>query len=156
MTVWREWRRPRTEWLWAAVAFTVSYVVTVDIFVQSELTSRWQVDLIEFAYLALGLALCFRVFVHARVTAGPTGLEVANPFRGLQFFPWDQIASMRADRLLIVGDIHGESHIAWVIQKNGWPRARNLRSDADDAIDELQRFAHQALGESARTFAATS
>lgn len=150
--MWREWRRPRTEWLWAAAAFTISYVVVVDIYVQNQLTSRWQVDLVEFAYLAIGLALCFRVFVHARVTARPSGLEIANPFRGNQFLTWAEIASMRADRLLIIHDTAGKKHIAWVIQKNGWHRAHGQRREADDAIDELGRLATQALGADARSF----
>lgn len=155
MAVWREWRRPRSEWLWAAVAFTISYVVVVDVWAQDEVTSRWQLDLIEFAYLAIGLALCYRVFVHSRVTAGPTGIEIANPFRANQFLAWDQIASMRPDRLLIICDQAGRRHIAWVIQKNGWSRARGLRAPADEAVDELGRLATQALG-APRSFAPAS
>jgi hypothetical protein len=155
MVVWREWRRPRSEWAWAAVAFTVSYVVAIDVLVQSQLTSRWQLDLVEMTYLVLGALLSFRVFVHSRVTARSDGIEIANPFRPTYVMKWESIASMRADRLLIIRDITGRQHIAWVIQKNGWSRAKRLRSDADDAIDELSALAGRALGGAPRAFAVT-
>lgn len=152
MVVWREWRRPRSEWAWATVAFVISYVVVIDVYVQSQISTRWELDVIEMAFLTLGAFLSYRVFVHARVTAGPDALEIANPFRSSYSLSWESIASMRADRLLIISDTAGRRHIAWVIQKNGWSRAKGLRSAADDAIDELGALAGRALGSAPRSF----
>jgi hypothetical protein len=153
MVVWREWRRPRSEWAWATVAFVVSYVVVVDLYVQSQISSRWVLDVIEMAFLVVGALLSYRVFVHARVSAGPDALEIANPFRSTYTLTWESIASMRADRLLIIRDTSGRRHIAWVIQKNGWSRSKGLRSEADDAIDELGALAGRALGGAPRSYA---
>jgi hypothetical protein len=154
--IWREWRRPRSEWAWAVVAFLVSYVAVVDWYVADQLRDRWQVDVVSLVFIGLAGLLTFRVFVHARVTADARGVTIANPFRGDQHLEWAEIASMRADRLLIITDTRGERHIAWVIQKNGWTRATHRHDHADDAIDELGALGGRALNTTPRHYASVS
>jgi hypothetical protein len=161
MIVWREWRRPRREAAWAVAAFTMFYVIFVGLALSSLGTrSAWApkavVVVVGLAYVAISGALAYRVFVHARVVADPTGLTIANPFRGDQHLAWSQIASMRADRLLLIEGTDGRRRVAWVIQKNGWDRARRRRTDADEAIEEMGVLAGRALGTGPRAFAPTT
>lgn len=141
------------------IAFCTSYVLLVGLTLTTvDANSSWGpkalVVGVGLLYVLLGGLLAYRVFVHARVTADASGLRIANPFRRDQEVRWDEIVSMKADRLLLIQCVDGRDRVAWVIQKNGWSRLRHERTDADEAIDELGRLAGRALKTGPRDFAA--
>jgi hypothetical protein len=155
--VWGEWRRPDSERVWAAIAFVLCYVIIIGwaLYALSPIqswASRIAVIGVGVAYVVIGGGLAYRVLVHARVTADVNGLNIANPFRGDQRIPWDRIAWMQPDRLLLVYELDGTRRIAWAIQKNGWDRTHHRRTAADEAIAELGRLAGRALGTAPRDF----
>lgn len=139
------------------MAYALFYVIFVSVLViaitpSSGVMIKASVVTVGLAYSLVAATLCYRVFAHARLTADPTGLTIANPFRGNQHLAWDDIATMQADRLLIIHATNGAKCIAWVVQKNGWSRYRHQRTDADDAIDELALLAGRALGTGPKNF----
>ncbi len=161
VTIWRTWRRPRSEAIWGLSAFSFFYVFFESLLVRSIDSSssnfyRASPVIVGFFYVIIGGTLLYRVIGHARVEARPEGLFIANPFRGDQMIAWGDIASMKPDRLLIVTLTSGQRVIAWVIQKNGIDRAKHRRTESDKAIDELGVLAGRALGRDALTFTATA
>jgi len=159
MATLREWRRPAREAWWALLGFSIFFVIVGLLVVHA--MPAYPSTLEEFipvgvllTYCLIGAVLAYRVFAHARVIATPSGLLISNPFRSDQFVDWSDIDWMRADRLLTIGLTNGSRVIAWVIQKNGWNRARHDRTAADDAIDELSLLASEQTG-AARMFAKT-
>jgi xanthine/uracil permease len=155
--VWREWKRPTREVVWAIVAYAMFYVIfvsvlLVDVTSNSSDVFEALIVIVGLLYTLIAAALCYRVFVHARLIADPSGLTIANPFRGNQHLAWSSIATMSPDRLLTIHDAAGKKYIAWVVQKNGWARWHHERTDADDTIDELAMLAGRALGTGPRSF----
>jgi hypothetical protein len=161
MTTFAEWRRPRREAWWALAGFSMFFVIIGYLLVDGvgANPTTWDIFvpvLVLVAYSAGGAVLAYRVFAHARVLATDQGLVISNPFRGDQFVAWGDISSIKADRLLIITVASGQRVIAWVIQKNGWSRARHERTAADEAIDEMAALASRILGGPARQFASTA
>jgi hypothetical protein len=129
------------------------YTATIGISSKSSVLERFVPVVVGLAYSMIAGGLLYRTLLHAKVIAHPNGLTIANPFRSDQQIGWDQIASMRADRLLQITTTDGRTVIAWVIQKNGVDRARHRATEADRAIEEMGRLAGRALGTAPKEFA---
>jgi xanthine/uracil permease len=136
---------------WGLLGFVIFYVLFEALLISridsnsSSFTKSLPI-VVGLAYSLVGAALLYRVLVHARVVAHEGGLSISNPFRGDQNLAWNEIASMTPERLLIIRCHDGRRVIAWVIQKNGWSRMRQIRQESDEAIDELGALATRALG----------
>ncbi len=151
MTIWQQWQRPRFEAYWGVVGFSIFYVIFEVVLVarvhsDSSLLIKCAPVVVGLAYTLIGAALLYRVLAHAKVLALPDGLVISNPFRSDQKVAWGQIESMSPERLLIIHLHDGTTVVAWVIQKNGWSRWRQLRQAADQTIDDLGSHATRALG----------
>jgi len=151
MTILREWRRPSREAWWALVGFSVVYVVvaystTRQMPKSPQISDELEPIAITLAYTIASALLAYRVFAYSRLLATPDGLIVDNPFRSEQRVDWGSIEWMRADRLLTIGLVGGGKVTVWVVQKNGWHRARHERSTADEVIDELSALATAETG----------
>lgn len=160
MTIWQEWRRPSIEAVWALAAFALFFILLqsallVDVHRAGDVLAKSLVIVLGLAYVLASGTLSYRVFVHARLFATPSGLIIRNPFRRNQEVAWSAITSMRTDRLLTIhaGD---RRVIVWVIQKNGWARLKQHHTDADDAISSLELLAGRALGTGPARFAGPS
>jgi hypothetical protein len=146
----REWRRSSAEAWWALLGYVVGFFVIASVVISAMDDHPSTADVVGASTLLVGVSsgaaiLAYRVFAHARLRATVDGIVVSNPFRSDQFVSWANIDSMSPDRLLVVRRTDGGRVIVWAVQKNGWSRARQLRSSSDEVIDELSRLASQQL-----------
>jgi lipid-A-disaccharide synthase-like uncharacterized protein len=151
MATLHEWRRPASEAWWALAGYTCVYVLVDGWLVASLPSSPSSTQIAAVvawttALSVVGAILAYRVFAHARVLATADGLVIANPFRGVMRLRWDDIESMRADRLLTLRLTSGRTVVAWAIQKNGIDRVRGHRTSADDAIAIMGSIATASSG----------
>ena len=158
VVTWKIWQRPRREAIWGIVAFALFFVLfdtllISNISADSSLLDKAVPVVVIFVYVMCGVTLLYRVLVHAKLVANEQGVRIANPFRDDQLLAWSEITSMRADRLLMIRCVDSRQTVAWVIQKNGWARYRQIRTDADEVIDELSALANRALKTDSINFA---
>lgn len=117
----------------AAVIAGAVAVVTVP-------ASAWIVVPTAGLAVAAMIWVLFRMYVHPRVIAGPTGITVVNPFRS-EFCGWDAVRSVTADHALRIELWDGRRVTAWAVQAANLARLLGRESSADRiarAIAELR------------------
>ena len=133
----RVWRAaPAT--LALVVVFCVAAGVCVPVLAYLVLLREQNPTVPIFLGILAGLALVYgwRLGLHPRLEADPTGVTVHNPGRRSRF-AWSEISVLApGENGLVVGS-EQESAAAWCVQKSRWSTRRGRRTRSDRIADEL-------------------